>query len=102
VTATPTPTPSWDDIANGETVVAIHGTPDDLGRVRLDAFWRSAHGPGTPTFHNPFVGVRGQVFYTVLAEFIANTQRQGHTVRGVDDKSQALIDDATPRDDGTR
>ena len=36
--ATPTPTPSWDDIADNETVVAIHGTPDELGRVRLDAW----------------------------------------------------------------
>jgi hypothetical protein len=87
------PKPSWDDIADNETVIAIYSPADDLGRVRLDAYWRSAHGPGTPTFHNPFVGVRAQVSYTNLAEFVANTVRHGHTVRGIDDKSQLMIDD---------
>lgn len=85
------PTPAWDDIAEDETVIAIDGSMDDLGRVHLDAFWRSAHGPGTATFHNPLVGVRGQVFFTNLAEFVANFKRQGRTVRGVDDKTQAML-----------
>jgi hypothetical protein len=89
----PTPKPSRDDIADNETVIAIYSTPDDLGRVHLVAFWHSAHGPGMPTFDNPFVGVRVQVFYTNLAEFVANAVRHGHTVRGIDDKSQLMIDD---------
>jgi hypothetical protein len=90
-TSNPISVPAWDDVGDNETVIAITSPMDDMGRVSFVGFWRSAHGPGTPTFHNPFVGVRAQVFRTNLAWFVANAVRQGHTVRGLDDKSQAVL-----------
>lgn len=48
---------------------------DDLGRIQFTAFWLDDYLPPN--------GVRGQVFHTNLADFIARDEARGKTVRVV-------------------
>ncbi len=73
------PTPAREDFtSDSETIVWYPPDRkfDELGRIQFTAFWWGYH---------PTVGesVRGQVFHTSLADFIARDEAQGKTVRVV-------------------
>lgn len=73
------PIPAPEDFQSEGEVIVWHPAdrqPDDLGRLQFIAFWIGYH---PVTGH----GVRGQVFDTSLAEFIARDEAQGKTVRVV-------------------
>jgi hypothetical protein len=71
----PVPIPAKEDLTEGEVAVVIHCEPDDFGRVGLVAFWLEDYL--TPA------GIRGQVFFANLAEFLARHERCGVKVRGL-------------------
>jgi hypothetical protein len=72
------PIPAREDFtSDNETIVWYSADRkfDDVGRIQFTAFWMDEWL--TPA------GVRGQVFFTNLAEFIARDAERGKTVRVV-------------------
>ena len=71
--------PTREDFTSPNEVIVHHNAdvkPDDYGRFQFTAFWLTDQEwvPG---------GVRGQVFHTSLAEFIARDEKAGRKVRVV-------------------
>jgi len=63
-----------------EIVIVYTSDTDDLGRRQFFAFWLDNNiGAGCDQH-----GVRGQVFYTEPATFIARDRAAGHTIREID------------------
>lgn len=71
--------PNRDEFSTAtEFIVHVGGSaPDLFGRTQFAAFWPTDQEwvPG---------GVRGQVFFASLEEFVARQRDQGYTVRTVD------------------
>jgi hypothetical protein len=70
--------PSPHDFTSTDEVIVHHqdAVPDELGRLRFVAYWLTDQ-EWVPN------GVRGQVFNTSLADFIARDEKDGKTVRVV-------------------
>jgi hypothetical protein len=79
----PASIPAKEDLTEGEVAVVIHCEPDDFGRVDLVVFWLEDYL--TPA------GVRGQVFFANLAEFLARHERCGVKVRGLNAFSGKIL-----------
>ena len=67
------PMPTRDEIGANEVFVQVRSGPDHLGRVQFTAFWLDDYLPPN--------GVRGQVFNTLLDEYIARCEQDGRKVR---------------------
>lgn len=74
---------------NEVLVQFLDDEPDEQGRRRFCAMWL-ADNTGHAVNES---GVRGQVFFTNVAEFVARTIRDGQTVRSMDG---ALAGDTEP------
>lgn len=79
------PTPAKEDLGVDETAIRVHSDSlDELGRVQLSAFWLDGYLPPS--------GVRGQVFFTGLADFVRRNSRNGRKVTALDEHTHKLLD----------
>ena len=70
------------DIAPGQTFVILdRPDPDGRGRHSFTAYWRTDYIPGQ-SYSDDKLLIRGQVFNTVLADFLA--RNEGATVVTLD------------------
>lgn len=78
------PMPAKEDLAENEVAINATGDLDDLGRCQISAYWLDGYLPPS--------GVRGQVFFTNLAEFVRRQTADGRKVTALDERTHRLLD----------
>lgn len=78
------PVPAKEDLDADEVTIRIHDDFDDLGRCQFTAFWLEDYL--TPD------GVRGQVFFANLADWVRRTDADGRKVTALDNHTHQMLE----------